>query len=244
MSKISEKIEAVVYCSRQVLLNQLILLGYNSSAHTGASVREVASMIAHNQLDMLLTRGGGEPDDDHDDHSVSTSSTATTMKSTTSTTSTTTPTASDANKIYIRYALTRTVRPNVLNELVEELFYSEQTLTKQDTLIVVVKDPVNSTLTDAIVELWERDKIFVIVHHLARLQYNILDHEIVPPHIVMEATAAAEVYKKYNASSIDFPNISRFDPVAQAICLRPGQMCKILRPSKTAIKTEYYRVCV
>ena len=40
-----------------------------------------------------------------------------------------------------------------------------------------------------------------------------------------------------------FPDISRFDPVAQVIGIRPGQVCEILRPSKTAITAPYYRIC-
>ena len=51
--------------------------------------------------------------------------------------------------------------------------------------------------------------------------------------------------KKYNITDkIQFPDISRFDPVARAIGLRPGQLCKITRYSKTAIETFYYRICI
>jgi DNA-directed RNA polymerase subunit H (RpoH/RPB5) len=51
--------------------------------------------------------------------------------------------------------------------------------------------------------------------------------------------------KKYNITdTVQFPDISRFDPVARAICLRPGQLCHIVRPSKTAINADYYRMCV
>ena len=39
------------------------------------------------------------------------------------------------------------------------------------------------------------------------------------------------------------PDISRFSPVAQLIGIRPGQICKIYRYSKTAINTDFYRVC-
>ena len=50
--------------------------------------------------------------------------------------------------------------------------------------------------------------------------------------------------KQYNITNDnEFPEISRFDPVAQAIGLRPGKLCKIIRPSPTAINTEYYRMC-
>jgi DNA-directed RNA polymerase subunit H (RpoH/RPB5) len=51
--------------------------------------------------------------------------------------------------------------------------------------------------------------------------------------------------KKYNITDIvQIPDISRFDPVARAIGLRPGQVCHIVRPSKTAIEANYYRICI
>ena len=50
--------------------------------------------------------------------------------------------------------------------------------------------------------------------------------------------------KKYNILyDSQFPEISRFDSVAEAIGLRPNQLCKITRNSPTAIKSEYYRLC-
>jgi DNA-directed RNA polymerase subunit H (RpoH/RPB5) len=54
-----------------------------------------------------------------------------------------------------------------------------------------------------------------------------------------------KVKQKYNLKNLSqLPEISRFDPVALLINLRPGQVCKIERPSITSIKTDYYRVCV
>ena len=50
--------------------------------------------------------------------------------------------------------------------------------------------------------------------------------------------------EKYNITdNSQFPELSRFDPVAQAIGIRPGQLCKIERPSKTAIMADFYRIC-
>ncbi len=50
---------------------------------------------------------------------------------------------------------------------------------------------------------------------------------------------------KYNImNDTQLPEISRFDPVAKAICIRPGEVCEIIRPSKTSIKSTYYRICV
>ena len=38
-----------------------------------------------------------------------------------------------------------------------------------------------------------------------------------------------------NIQDDNIPNISRFDPVAQVIGIRPGEYCEIIRPSKTGI---------
>ena len=53
-----------------------------------------------------------------------------------------------------------------------------------------------------------------------------------------------DVDKKYNiVDDSQFPEISRFDPVALAIGIRPNQVCEIERPSPTSIRTYYYRLC-
>ena len=54
-----------------------------------------------------------------------------------------------------------------------------------------------------------------------------------------------ELKTKINITSLtNLPDISRFDPVALAIGMRPGEVCKIIRPSKTSVTGEYYRICV
>ena len=79
---------------------------------------------------------------------------------------------------------------------------------------------------------------------MKRLQYNILDHVLVPPHTVLTKEEAVEIRRKYNImTDRQMPDLSRFSPVAQLIGIRPGDICKIVRPSKTAIKTEFYRIC-
>ena len=67
---------------------------------------------------------------------------------------------------------------------------------------------------------------------------------MVPEHIVLTEKEKEEVMKKYYVTDIKkFPNISRFDPVALAIGVRPNEMVKIKRSSPTAIESLYYRIC-
>ena len=65
-----------------------------------------------------------------------------------------------------------------------------------------------------------------------------------PPHRICSGEEKEIIEKQYNImEQKQFPEISRFDPVAQAIGLRPTELCKIERSSPTAIKTNYYRLC-
>ena len=75
--------------------------------------------------------------------------------------------------------------------------------------------------------------------------FNILEHSLVPPHKILTDDEKKKVYKQYNITNdSQFPEISRFDPVASALGMRPGDLCKIERPSPTAITSTYYRLCI
>lgn len=146
--------------------------------------------------------------------------------------------------VYVKYHLAKSLRPVNLYEYIEDLFTLEEVLTKKDDLIVIMKDEPNDTIKKTLTDIWEKDGIFVIVINIKRLQYNILNHQLVPQHIVLSAEEAKEVKKKYNIhDDSQIPDISRFSPVSQVIGLRPGELCRIYRPSKTAIKAEFYRIC-
>jgi DNA-directed RNA polymerase subunit H (RpoH/RPB5) len=108
-----------------------------------------------------------------------------------------------------------------------------------------MKQEVNDTLVNILNEIWEKDKIFIVIHSLDRLQFNLLEHQYVPEHVVLNEAEQEQVLKKYNITDTkQMPSISRYDPVALAIGMRPGQICKITRPSKTSVTSLFYRYCV
>ena len=94
-------------------------------------------------------------------------------------------------------------------------------------------------------ELYEKDqKIHIIIININNLQFNILNHSFVPPHSILNSKEEQEFRKQYNINNNNsIPEISRFDPVAQIICLKPTEICKILRPSKNAVEANYFRIC-
>lgn len=145
-------------------------------------------------------------------------------------------------KVYITYQLQS--RPNI-QDIIDDLYVLSHTLTREDTLFIIMKSEPNDTLMAQVKHIWETDGRFLVVENMRRLQFNILEHTLVPPHRVMKDEEVTAVMKRYNIADMgQFPEISRFDPVARVICLRPGQVCHILRPSKTAVLADYYRVCV
>jgi len=145
---------------------------------------------------------------------------------------------------YVKYHLAKSLRPVNIYEYIEDLFTLEEVLTKKDDLMVIMKDEPNDTIRKTLTDIWEKEGIFVIVINIKRLQYNIMTHQLVPPHFVLSAEEAKEVKRKYNIiEDSQIPDISRFSPVSQVIGLRPGELCRVYRPSKTAIKAEFYRIC-
>ena len=210
-----------IYKSRSVILELMKAQNYNISEYDGFSVNEINTMKTNNQLDLILSKNPYEEEEDNvikkEDYE---------------------------KKIYIKYYLGKSLRPNNLQEMIDDLFYVEEILTKNDTLLVVVKDEVNETLLNTLKHIWESDKIFIILIPLQRLQFNILEHILVPPHRILNDAEKIKIKKRYNIINDElFPELSRFDPVAKAIGIRPGEVCEITRPSKTAISSFYYRIC-
>jgi len=213
-SQTSNILISTVFNSRKNILELMEKQGYNVEDYANFSINEVNSMKSNNQLDMLLEK---EEEDSN---------------------------TKRKNKIYIRYYLGKSIRPANLQEMIDDLFNLEEILKKEDTLFIIIKDELNDTLTNELKHIWERDGIFIVVENIKRLQFNILKHSLVPDHVIISETEVIEVMKKYNITDkIQFPDISRFDPVSKAIGLRPGQVCKITRYSKTAIEAFYYRLC-
>jgi len=147
-------------------------------------------------------------------------------------------------KAYIKYHLAKSLRPNNLYEYIDDLYNLEEVLTNSDDLIIIMKDDPNETILKTLRNIWEQDGTFITIFSMRRLQFNILKHSLVPPHIVITPDEANVLKIKYNVKDdSQLPDISRFSPVAQAIGIRPGDICKIIRPSKTAISTPFYRIC-
>lgn len=150
-------------------------------------------------------------------------------------------------KIFIKYHLGPKLKSNgtQIYEYVEDLFDIEEILDKDDELIIITKDKVNDGLKQILTQLFINDNRFVNIYNIDNYLFNILNHTLVPDHKVLTDEQKDIIKKKYYVTDDkQFPEISRFDPVAQAIGLRPNQLVEINRSSPTAITAKYYRLCI
>ena len=231
MSTNASKTIARLYNARKNLLDLLMVQGYDVEGYTNFGVNEVNAMHAHKQLDMLVeTKSASDKDK-----------------------------KKPIKKAYIKFHLEKMLSTGHINDLIEDLYVlgaggeigglgistnaNDTVLTEKDMLIIVTKQEVK-TMNQYLNQLFLQGR-FIVLLSLDRLQFNILNHQYVPPHTILSKEELDEMMKKYNVGDkSQLPDISRYDPVALAIGMRPGDVCKIDRPSKSAIHSTYYRVCV
>ena len=150
----------------------------------------------------------------------------------------------DKKKIYVKYYINKVIKSQNIYDIVEDLFTLENILTKQDDLIIIIKDEPNDTLLQVIKDIWQTDKNYVALVNIKRLQFNIIKHVSVPKHRVLNQEESDIVKKRYNIKNDnEFPDISYFSPVSIVLGIRPGDIVHILRNSKTSISTDFYRLC-
>jgi DNA-directed RNA polymerase subunit H (RpoH/RPB5) len=152
----------------------------------------------------------------------------------------------DSKQIYIKYLLNiKQLRKDNLDQLIEELYDIEMVLEKKDTLVIITNEEPNDTIIQRIKYVYDHSGIFIVLHNIRRLQFNILKHAFVPSAHILNDDEIANLISKYNLKTLmNLPEISRFDPQALSLCLRPKQVIKIDRKSDTALEYNYYRVCV
>ena len=147
-------------------------------------------------------------------------------------------------KAYVKYHLGKSLRSNNIMDMIDDLFTLDSVLNKDDDLIVIARDLSNDSMKKSLREIWSKMKYLVTVIGLKQLQFNILEHDLVPPHRVLTSEETSDVKKRYNIiDDSQLPDISRFSPVSLAIGIRPGEVCEIIRPSRTAITAPFYRIC-
>jgi DNA-directed RNA polymerase subunit H len=73
---------------------------------------------------------------------------------------------------------------------------------------------------------------------------NVLDHELVPEHTILNEQEKEEVLKKYGISLRQLPRVLITDPAIKEMNPKLGDVVKVMRKSQTAGESAYYRVVI
>ena len=203
-----------IYSSRKIILDLAKERGFDVSDYEDFTINEIQVLTTNKQLDMILEK-------------------------------------EDGTKMYFKYHLggansgfTKLRGPHIL-DYVEDLYEVEELLSKNDNLVIVTKDSPNPALKNLLKMQFTQKDYYVNVYNIHNYLYNILKNKLVPKHEIINENRKKEIAEEYNiVSESQWPEISRFDPAAMAIGLRPGQVVEITRKSPTALDTKYYRLCV
>lgn len=84
----------------------------------------------------------------------------------------------------------------------------------------------------------------VEIFKLKELMINIVEHVLVPVHILLKKEEGLAVLQAYNAKKIQMPLIRSNDPVAKYYNMKNGEVVKIIRPSIMTCEAPAYRLVV
>ncbi|KAF1743146.1 hypothetical protein MXB_1263 [Myxobolus squamalis] len=106
--------------------------------------------------------------------------------------------------------------------------------------ILVVQSSMTPSAKQALLDMSPK---YILEYFLeSELMFNIMEHELVPEHIVMSPDEKAELLLRYKLKDSQLPRIQITDPVARYLGLQRGQVVKIIRPSETAGRYVTYRI--
>ena len=105
---------------------------------------------------------------------------------------------------------------------------------------IIISKEINKKTTQQFIKNSKNTEIFI--EH--ELMINIVDHEIVPKHILLSDDEAAEVLEKYLAKKKNMPKIYSGDPIARYYNMQPNNICRIIRPSNRCGAYATYRLVI
>jgi DNA-directed RNA polymerase subunit H (RpoH/RPB5) len=76
------------------------------------------------------------------------------------------------------------------------------------------------------------------------MMINIVEHIAVPKHILLSDEEANSVLLDYNSKKRNMPKILSTDAIARYYNMKPGQLCKIIRPSEISGSVPFYRLVI
>ena len=110
---------------------------------------------------------------------------------------------------------------------------------KNDHKIIIIKN-INKKAKQYIINNYPNSEIFLE----GDLMINLIDHVLVPEHKLLTSKEETELCETYNCKKENLPRIFHTDVVTKYYNMKPGNICRIIRPSMTAGLGVTYRLVV
>ena len=151
--------------------------------------------------------------------------------------------------------------------------YDENVISIEDSLIIILLNPVTENLEKSIEDLYNSGQEDLIknglsetihlenealdenkynnyhfknvhIHHLDTLSIDILQHSKVPKHIIIRNNNEIQkICDKCNCRRDQLPVIERNDAIGKRLRIAPGDICRIIRVTTNVGEVDYYRIC-
>lgn len=233
-----------IWKSRSTILQYLDANGYDVDPYKNTSIHIIREMCTNphaNLLNMMLHKKDKPPEGAENDENPEVQKD---------------PVANPFARVFVHYHYHEktsstskslpSFKSTTLYDIIDsyKIKYDMQTVDNL-TIIISNQNDIPDTMYKLLSQIWENDGVFVNLFSLKELQFSILEHILVPKHVVLSERDKIRVYEQfYVKSDRDLPEISRFDPAAKANALRPKQVCQIFRPNQNSIEdSNYYRIC-
>ena len=108
-----------------------------------------------------------------------------------------------------------------------------------DYLFLIVND-INSKTENSLTDYSDKLEVF----KFSNLQFNIIDHDLVPKHIVLNEEDTKKVMESYRAKKRDMILIRTNDPIAKYYKMKGGNIVKIIRDSTMTCDSVSYRYVI
>jgi DNA-directed RNA polymerase subunit H (RpoH/RPB5) len=155
----------------------------------------------------------------------------------------------ETEQLFIKYRLDKFKKTKSQEQQILDIYTN--IIKKEDTLLLIYLDDIKfkPTKKESNVELFIDDiyityGYFIQLFGIRNLLFNVMDHYTVPEHVIINKKEQEELFIKFNIKeNSNYPTIRREDPVAKMIGLKPGEICKIKKPTSSNIYSYTYRLC-
>ena len=149
--------------------------------------------------------------------------------------------------IHVLYNFSSKLKIQTIETILMTMIENE-TLKENDDVIILSKDTIsNEHIFDSQLDaLYKKmkNKYFTQEFTIDKLLINIMKHELVPEHRIIDDTEKTSMLDQFDINSYSqLPLILKTDPVAKFLGMKRGDVCEIRKPSETAGEYIYYRYC-